>query len=368
MRRVGSSITQLSYRAGLGALGLAGLPFFAFGIFIILLPVLGVMKTKGQPAGAGAVVFVVLFGLVFATVGAVLLFGRSGIIFDKAARTVTRWYGLLFPMWTKVHELANFSDVSMGKETRKHKNSAYIVFPVRLVTTEDDAFDISEPRDEQEARKLAEEIAKFLNFDIVDSTSGPYIRREKGTLDESLRDRLQRTGEAVDISSPPRMRSKYSAEGNTIIFNIPPPPFNPALIPPVIIAVLIASIAVYKYLGPLLSDTKASAQVKWIYGGFMGLFFILLPIGFALGALIAGTTRRVRVEADVQSLRIRRTVLIFSRTATISGEELEELRLDSKGKPQLAALSDRRTEHFGEGLSREELKWMRAVILKAVTA
>lgn len=373
MRRVKISITELAYKAGGGFLGCFGLPFFAAGIATMFGPILGGMTTKGgQPVGLAAGIFVFLFGLIFASVGAAFLFGRTGITFDKAAKTVTRWYGLLFPMWTKVEQLEQYAAVQITQETRKSSSKSsttYTVYPVRLATSGDDTYDISEPREEMEARKLAEEIAKFLDLDILDSTSGAPVRRERGTLDESLRDRLQRTGEAADISAPPPgMRSQYSAEGNTIVFEIPPPPLNPVLILPVIGAIAFSSIAGYMFLGPLLSDPKAPAQMKWIFGGFFGLFFVLVPVGATLGALIAGVTRRARIEADAGSLRVTRKGLLFSRTMTIPGEELEELRLETTAKRQLAAMSDRRTERFGEGLSEPELEWMRAVILKAIAA
>ena len=75
---------------------LFGLPFLLAGLFVMQIP-LGLIPMEGSP-GPLPSVFVVLFGSVFAAVGAGLVFGRSGIIMDRGRGRVVQWWGLLVPM------------------------------------------------------------------------------------------------------------------------------------------------------------------------------------------------------------------------------------------------------------------------------
>ncbi|MCY3023734.1 MAG: hypothetical protein NTW87_32540 [Planctomycetota bacterium] len=371
MRRVETNnYNQLAFKEGGGCQALFGLPFLAAGIGVIFAALMGTMKTKGgAPVTGAAAIAPALFGLVFACVGAVFVFGRSGFIFDRGAKTVTRWYGLLFPMWTKVYEWRQFTEVTITRETRRSKNSTYTVYPVRLTGT-GDKLDISEPRDEGEARKLAEEIAKFMDLGVTDSSGGTTVRREAGTLDEPLRDRLRRTGQDVDISAPPAgMRATFSAHGNAVSFSIPLAPFSPALLVPVGCAVIFGVFVGLVFFWPMVSQPGMPGEMKWLFGGFFGLFFILMPLASSLGMVLAKLKRRSEIEADGRGLRVTTHGVVSSKTVEIPGEELEELRVEQAGSEhRLAAVSDKQTARFGEGLPPDELEWIRGVILKAIAS
>src|SRR5512137_2953520 len=86
----------LEIRSGGGCLLIFGLPFLLAGLFVMQIP-LGIIPMECSP-GLLPSVFVVLFGSVFAVVGAGLVFGRSGIILDRGRGRITQWYGLLVPM------------------------------------------------------------------------------------------------------------------------------------------------------------------------------------------------------------------------------------------------------------------------------
>jgi hypothetical protein len=106
-------------------------------------------------------------------------------------------------------------------------------------------------------------------------------------------------------------------------------------------------------------------QMKLILGLFIGVIFIAVPVLTTLGSVVQKTVSRSIVEADPQALRVRRRGLLFGKTEQIPADELEELRFDQKNC--LAAMSDKKTLRFGEGLPREEQEWLRRIILKAVT-
>ena len=77
---------RYSVKRGGGCLMLFGLPFFAAGVGIIIAALAGAMDNEsGEPA---PLYFVIPFGLVFASVGAGLMFGRAGVDLDSRSRTI----------------------------------------------------------------------------------------------------------------------------------------------------------------------------------------------------------------------------------------------------------------------------------------
>jgi len=372
MRRVNTGDPdKLAYKEGGGCVSFFGLPFFAAGLFVIYAALAGQMTGKGgQPAALGGQILCAVFGLIFATVGAAFLFGRSGLLFDKNTKTVRRWYGLLFPMWSRSYDIKLFQEVSLSKEVRRNKNSTYTVYPVRLAGAKASPLDICQPQDELQARKLAEEIAKFINCDMVSGLGGVTLRREAGTLDESLRERLKRTTKDVDITVPPEgLRAQFSARGNAVFFTIPPPPFSAALLVPIGCGGIFAVFVGLTFLWPMLADKTMPAETRLLFGAFLGIFFIFLPLATAIGAAVSRLKRTTLVEVDSYSLRVTNQGALFRKHVEIPSGELEELQLEEiQGRYCLAAVSDKLLARFGDGLSRPELEWIRDVALKALTA
>ena len=200
---------RLSIKRGGGCLILFGLPFLSAGIAVIVAALSGAMGS--EDGSAAPLVFVIPFGLVFASVGAGIMFGRAGIEIDLTARTITTWWGLMVPFKSRTLPLERAKIVSINREVRRSKNSTYTVYPVRIEGFEK-AIDIEEPRNYADARRRAEEIAKFMNLGVEDSTSGKKVVREAGTLDESLRERAERTGEDLKMPEAPPNATNRSRE------------------------------------------------------------------------------------------------------------------------------------------------------------
>jgi len=370
MRRINSSYdTQLVYKSGGGCAALFGLPFFAFGVVFVIAALTGGMKMKG---GGNSVVFPALFGAVFALVGAAIIFGRSGLVFDSAAKTVRSWWGLLFPLKSTTDTLSDFLEVRIDREQRKNKNSTYTVYPVRLVRKEGKALHIDEARNEEESRRLAEEIAKFIDFPVTDASSGQAVRRGAGTLDESLRDQLSRTGEVAEIPAPPpRMHSIITAEGNRVLIEIAPlKPKNSDYFP-FFVALVFSGFVFFVFLLPLLLDSGTGAGEKGLFGAFIGGLFIALPLLLTLVGIVRQRKRSWTIEATPESLTVTERGLTRAKTQHIPSLELEELRVEvarpTNQLPCLTARSDTLTLRFAEGLAPGELRWLRQLLLRAVT-
>ena len=118
----------LELRSGGGCLSIFGLPFLLAGLFVMQIP-LRLIPMEGSP-GPLPSVFVVLFGSVFAAVGAGLVFGRSGIVMDRGRGRVVQWWGLLVPMKRTETMLDAIRQVEMDYSSGDSDSAA--TWPVKL--------------------------------------------------------------------------------------------------------------------------------------------------------------------------------------------------------------------------------------------
>jgi len=361
----GGGSDRLSIKSGGGCLMLFGLPFFVAGLFVMTSPFWTQQSGKPPP-----VFFAIPFGLVFATVGAAIMFGRAGITIDRREGKLKTWWGLLVPFRSTQYPLEDLEVVTITREIRRSDKSTYTVYPVRL-SGPDKPIKIEEPRDYNAARKRAEEIAKFLNLGVEDSSSGSMVKREAGTLDESVRDRLLRTGEAVDLPErPENCKTQYRTAGDALVIDVPPLGFGVKQIIMLVVGLIFPGFVSVAFLAPMLSGGSGPPLPFMI---FIGVFFIALPLllvwGHALGSAVARST--VTVSSD--ALEVRRKGLLFGKTIRITMAELEELEIGGgrRGARSSAffgagsiikARSDRGSVEFGAGLAKQELEWLCDVI------
>lgn len=393
MREGGMRSEVLGTRSGGGCLMLFGLPFLLAGLAVMISPT-GIIPAKNAPPPW---FFAIPFGLVFATVGAAFVFGRAGVKLDRANRTVTRWWGLLAPFKSTVRSLDEFEQVTITKEVRRSKNSTYTVYPVKLVSEGKDIC-FEEPQEYQKARKKAEEVAGFLEFRIMDCTSGTAVWRSPEEFDESLRERARRTGEAVAVADPPElMRTQVQVEDRQVILDLPAAGFTAQHVAPVVMGWLfIIGAGIFFVRGPFKDVFKQPRPMNYIFMGFVAVFMLMPLLGMI--ASVKSAFRRDRVIASPDSLQYQSKGLIFTRTKYMPADEMEELVLPNmtgrdevaaqiekleapavvkgiaralakrRGRQQgILARSDKLTIEFGKNLADDELVWLHAVIMKMMT-
>ncbi len=396
---------RYAVKRGGGCLMLFGLPFFAAGVAVIVLGVLG--KMTSESGGPPPLVFIIPFGLIFASVGAALMFGRAGIVIDKRSGTVTKWWGLLVPFKSTTFPIDKVKAVTITSEVRRSKNSTYTVYPVRLIGPAK-PLNVEEPRDSDKARRRAEELAKFLDLGVEDSSSGKKIVREAGTLDESLRDRYRREGRPREKpAAPAGSRIVSGASGSEATFDIPPKGFGVVEIIGMVLGAVFAFVPLLFFGGMLFGESGSKDIEKaWPFLIFFGLFMLVwMGIPFAMILTTIGKAKaRERLSVSPRELRLDRKGLLGTKTTIIPADELEELDIGGPGserfppmsagvgplasgsagtrirmgnhplaslfglKGVVKARSDRVTLTFGAGLGPEELKWLRDVVLFIVTA
>lgn len=363
----GGEAHRLTIKRGGGMLIAFGFPFFAIGIFIAIGVSSGLLHTQGGQSASP--LFAVLFGMLFALPGLCLMLGRAATVLDKDQEKIITWWGLLVPFKSKEQPLEGLDTVTLTKEVRRSDKSTYTVYPVRLSGGEKPML-LKEPRQYEPARRLAEQAAKFLDLPLEDSTSGEMIRREAGTLDESLRDRILRTGETVEMPErPANARSAYQTEGDTLVIDIPPLGFQARHILILFAGLLFPAMVCIMFLGPMLSGGKPPPL---FFLAFIGVFFIGLPLLLTWGMAFRDARKRARVRISSALLEVRQQGLLLSKTIRIPTSELEELTLTRTGRaglqspfapnPELRARSDRAVVDFGRGLQKQELEWLYDIV------
>ena len=404
--RYGIKENIIKKKSGGGCLVIFGLPFFLAGMFVMLggLGVLSVKIDPNQPR-----IFFIGFGAIFTGVGAVLMFGRAGLIIERDTNRLIKWWGLGTPMKTKEYSLSLFEKITIGRERRKSGKSSRTVYPVRLEGGGGvETIEYEAPVDYQEARRIGEDLSKFLGVNLEDTSSGKKVIREPDALDETLRDKIQRTGKAPDfLSAPYDMRSRVQKEDSSVVIEIPPTGFKSTHLFHVVPAFIFASLVGFFFLRPFMSLPTPDI-VRFVFIAFILLFFIILPIITSLGYALGQAHRRYKICVTPNLLRVEEKRILRRKMIEIPGEELEELELVDTGsvmktsmedaqqrkhmtaqdelrmqrmldpnsffgrlsrmlaRSGIIARSDRQTVQFGKSLSAEELKYIHDLILQVM--
>lgn len=396
----------LEIRRGGGCISIFGLPFLLAGLFIMQIP-LGIIPMEDSP-GAIPSIIIVLFGSIFAAVGTCLVFGRSGIIIDRGRGRVLQWYGLLVPMKRTEYMLDSIRQVEMSFSRGDSDSAA--TWQVKL-SGEEIAKPISvlQPTNFTEARQLAEELSRFLRKPLVDSSTGESVTRDPEHLDESFRDRVRRTGEAVSVlpPEPSTMRSRVERTGDWIIVHIPGQAKSGIYYIPVFFSLVFAGIVVWFFLLPIIASPMPGF-IRYVFLSFISLFFIAGPV-------ISVLLRVFRLKKEFERIIITKDVLRVEAlkqgkhaTTEIPVSELEDLvaptlrevmnntetpgmkkvSLGDTGTPRMPdgrpmpsfmlslikmvgskgiiARSDKAVVEFASGLDEAEIAWIFALIRKTI--
>ena len=214
----------------------------------------------------------------------------------------------------------------------------------------------------------AREIAAFLEFGLVDMSSGVAATLQRpGTFDRSISSIRSST---TDIPTPPDdARSVATADGDQLTITIPPEKLSLNVLRRSLWVIAIGASA------PVLLVYLAGATQP----GDPGLYIVLLlwltaciPLAFFLYAVAERTGTTTVVETDKGQLRVTTTFRSRSKTASIAMNRVKDIRIATRYHPQdarkqlaLQAHAETPFPLFGFDLSVDELYWLRDVILKA---
>ncbi|HQP41174.1 MAG TPA: hypothetical protein PK004_06960 [Smithella sp.] len=395
----------LEIRNGGGCIAVFGFPFLLAGLFIMQIP-LGMIPVNGSP-GVPSSLFFLPFGAVFALVGALLVFGRSGIILDRARGRVIQWYGLLVPMKRNEYLLDSVDQVEMNFSPGDSDSPA--TWPITLSGRSiAKSLSIVQPASFAEARKVAEELSRFLRKPLMDSSTGEKIIRDFDHLNESYRDRIRRKSETINTLSPEpvhkRSRIEHTSEGMTITIAEPSPGwihYLSALAP-----LVFAGMVIWLFL-PRADIHSMPVIFRYFFPVFIG-FFMAVPVLVILGKKAGMKTPFEVITVTETNLRVEALRHGKQTTVEIPVSELEDLVAPSRqeimdavtypgmknislgrtgtarmpdGRPMLRFLlalmkmagsrgiiarSDNVEVEFARGLDDAEVAWLFALIKKTI--
>jgi hypothetical protein len=398
----------IELRSGGGCLSVFGMPFLLAGLFVMQIP-LGIIPVTYDRSNAWMPLFFLIFGGVFTTVGAGLVFGRSGIIIDRTRGRIVQWWGLLVPMKRTETMLDGISHVEMNFS--EGDSDTTDSWPVRLSGEGiPKSIDVAHPLSFTEARRVAEELSRFLRKPLADSSTGERVTRDPDHLDESYRDRARRTGEAAAVvpPEPPGMRTRVERTGEGYVFHIPGPPLSGLHYLPVLFPLAFAGAVAWFFL-PALLTLPMPDWIRYFFLGFIGLFFIAGPVVSALLSVlrlknqferITVTKAFLRVEALKQGKRsaveipvdeledlVAPTTRVLMDTVEVAGMKKIPLGntgttrmpdgrpvprfllslLKMKGSKGILARSDKTAVEFAGGLDEAEAAYLVALIRRVIT-
>lgn len=202
----------IDQHTGGGCASLIGLPFFLAGLGVIVVSFIPPEIRGGDPISP---YFGIPFGSLFVLIGGAILFGRMNLRIDRDTGLIRKqWKALGLIARTQKAEIKVFDKISVTSEVRRSKNSSYTVYPIKLLGAGDETFDISQSRNELEARKETEQLSKFLSLPIHDWITGTARIREADSLDQSVKDKFKTGATSNEIPEPPfKLKSKVRYDG-----------------------------------------------------------------------------------------------------------------------------------------------------------
>jgi hypothetical protein len=395
---------RLEIREGGGCLTLFGLPFLLTGIFMMLAS-FGVvtMRSDGeavtQVAAAG-------LGVLFASVGGVLTFGRSIASIDVGQQVITKQWRILLPIRTWTYQLADYTTVTLAF-VRGDSDTAD-KYPIGLKGNTVAPLPLCSPTQFAEARQCAAAVARHLGFEIEDTSTDHPSRVTASEVDAALQERLRSAAAAPAPARPSRMMSEVSDVDGSMRITIPMP-LNPLAIYGGLFPAVVAA-GMLGWLG-FLSTPRPLAPIEWIFVGLLFAGFGILPLASVVSRWLRSRVGQTIVTVSAQGLRVQERGILRTRTvAALSASEILDVDYSTKEStmtsarrsaeaetatmrkiPSSAATAGPSTEWvfgvlswflkgkgiivktrkglttFGEGLADDEIQYLHAIVRRTLT-
>jgi len=345
-----------------------GLPF-ALSALLPLAGVVGLIPFENEDGGDAPKAILLIFSAVFLSIGLGILLFRRRLTIDLRSRTITRRSGVGTISTTKTTRVAEDTAIVYERRVIRGQKSSSTVWPVMVGRNEDRTTDVIFCRTRHQARQTAEGIARLFEVAVVDRCDGTARRREFDELDLSLRERRQRSGEAIDPGEPPAtMRSTVEVEGDELVVKIPAYGLSALHV----IAMLMATGPIWMMLIFLVATGEAPD------GFFLAAATLMagLPVTLLETVILWHALRRFTVRASTEQLRVEERGL-RSRTTTMPAASIEELTAPANspgldtfvgGGPPITASSDVAEVSFGNTLKPEETAYLTKVLCLALSA
>jgi len=299
-RHIGPDRIQI--RQGGGVLGIFGLPFFAAGVFMLLVTAGFIEMSNSDSVSLPGRLGLLFMGLVFTAVGGTLSFGRAWTTIDSTRREVLTQYGLLIPMYTTTQRIDDYVTVVLGF-VRGDSDSADS-FPITLRSRAGVDLKLDSSTQYGDARSCAAAVAALLRLDFEDATTDHSVRTAAGQPDMPLQQRLQMDGLQSEPARPIHTRAEVTREPDGVRITIPNARAHPFAIALTLIPVAISAV----FVSPLFRffrQTRTPDPVGWAFIGFLLFLFGVLPAMTALNGYLRSRRGRTIVTVSPRGIDIR---------------------------------------------------------------
>lgn len=361
-----------------------------FGLFALVAWPFGWVDKDAHP---GIAILMIVSGAIFTPFTTLMQFGRTGIVFDKHRSEVRTITGLLFlpflpmlPFKRRIHPLEKVKLVTLVPHGQMVRGR--IPCKVKVEITGAGAVDVADCRDITAGRRVAEEVAGFLNVALEDSTGSEPSRRAPGELDVPLVCRKDAAA-PPEVPRPADCAAQVRIEPGRVVAHLPAPPFKPLRPAAALLlsGLLFAAGTEFDHKRPVKpqytpnveyspNDPPPPSLWPWRIQETRYWLTRAAPVVGALGAVVSFLIllgllflRRPSrtLHATNREIALISRYLGIPRRRTIRIDDLEELRVEGDPKQawQLSAISDARILRFGTGLPRRELDYLCALVWNA---
>jgi len=316
-------------------------------------------------------------------VSLVLFLFKSGITLDRQTQTITGWWGICCPFRRTAYDWKDFKQVAVTHETRHVKDSSYSVFPVRLQNEETGKkLHIEENHDYLASRSTAEMFSKFIQIPMADSSTDTLVIREHTQLDETVRERIRKSGKATEVPAfPASSKIQQQTEGNEVVLSFPSKGWWGSPILMLLGGIVLLVIFVF-ILVVIWGYNDGDAEMNRV-GRTLFASLIFIPAVLLIGYSTYVATFHFEIRVSPERFQIRKASKLSKSTQEMPVNQLEELRMTKVrgivfqtqdatqsvlNKNSLLVRSDYATIIFGSGLTDEELKWLLALIESTISA
>ncbi len=391
---------KLEIRQGGGCISWFGLPFLGAGIFMLLNVAQIIPFSNAREIPLYAWFILAGMGIIFGCVGAAMVFGRSWIIIDRTQRKIWHAKGLLRPMRGKAYELADYSSVQLSME--KGDSDTSDTYKISLQNSKvGSELGLWSSTCYGEARKHAEKLMQFLKLPLIDVCTGQKeVLKADSLLDG--KHSIQYIKPAVTII-PQKLRSDISQNGSILQIRILGRKFGISGFIELAIPLIIFMVFGTRVI-PFFRSTNTPLMVSSIFVGFVGTFFVLLPLIGVIRHYIRSVTINTIVRMDAKGIfievlsginrgnysiarnsivgldyslsEIEQPVLSdgFSRRGTADSSQYSQitpphwiLKIAKKSATKGIIIKSREgLFHFGEGLDFDEVKYIYSTMVNHI--
>jgi len=282
--------------------------------------------------------------------GAFCLFYREGFTIDRKAGTISIQNGEPGFYRAKTFLLADVATLIFSNITFKPgKGSEFPAFVLRLKIRDQD-IRVLFTKDEFEARQMARQIAEFAGVPHLD-TGGQKLRPGNP---------------AIVYPPPPRMRSIYSINGDDVVIEISPAKkFTAEQIMNVAIFSCLFAGLIYLTFSVMSRPLFTSKETVAAIICFSGIFILAGFFYLELKDVLARRFETVILEASPAALRVRRKRPAREVVIEIPVPSIKQIHFWNE--KSLWIDSRNGVEVVGAGLKREELEWIRAMLINSLS-